>query len=106
MLIYTFVENAIKHGIRQRQTNEGGELKLIISTEKDYYEITILDNGPGLNIQSKSHGATTGRGLHIIKEIVDLYNTLHGVRIKYDTDLDQISENSQKWTRTIIKIPR
>jgi hypothetical protein len=106
MLIHTFVENAIKHGIRQRVSGSGAELRIRISNVAGHYKITILDNGPGLINIPESRPFSTGRGLQIIREIVDLYYTLKGARIEYETSPLQIEEDNQKWTRVIIKVPK
>ncbi len=45
MLIHTFVENAIKHGIKHIE--ERGKLLISISNGTDAYNIKIKDNGIG-----------------------------------------------------------
>ncbi len=51
LLIYTFVENAVKYGLRE----ERGEIEIRVKAhivkyeEKEYLEINIEDNGPGFS---------------------------------------------------------
>lgn len=105
MLIHTFVENAIKHGIRQRESKTGGELKIISTQATSHYKIFIRDNGPGLNSTHESNAVSTGRGLHIIREITELFYKLKGVRITYETGPHQVVEDDMKWTQVMITIP-
>ncbi|MEN8230572.1 MAG: histidine kinase [Bacteroidota bacterium] len=105
MLIHTFVENAIKHGIRQREPKSEGELKISATKAPDHYKITIRDNGPGLHNLHESSAVSTGRGLHIIHEITELFYKLTGVRISYETAPHQILEDDMKWTQVLINIP-
>lgn len=45
-LLQPIVENAIKHGIRNR-TEPGGKIFIVISRKNEYLQITISDNGTG-----------------------------------------------------------
>jgi len=47
MAIQPFVENAIKHGLKE-STKKGGHLLLIFKESDDLLEVIIEDNGPGI----------------------------------------------------------
>ncbi len=47
MLILTFVENACIHGIEKKKN--GGEISIIVSTQKDAIYMEILDSGVGMD---------------------------------------------------------
>ena len=98
-LIHTFVENAVKYGVRQRDKN--GMIRIRIRNQNGSYEIIIEDNGPGI---SKNEHQGTGKGLRILDKLVDLYFKLEKSRIIYS--LENISENNKtvSGTRAIIKI--
>lgn len=80
MLIHTFVENAIKYGIRNR--TQGSFLKIVVDKTMNKCRITVEDNGPGLNKNEKSSSGT-GKGLTILDELIDLYFRLEKSKIKY-----------------------
>ena len=82
-LIYTFVENAIKHGLQLKEKDR--VLKVMISkVQNEKIKITIADNGIGRK-KSKELGTTdTGKGMTIVKNIVGGYNKLYGGAISYE----------------------
>ncbi|NQU34709.1 MAG: histidine kinase [Bacteroidetes bacterium] len=80
-LIFTFVENAVKHGLRHKSDNR--KLSIYISKSKSKIEIVITDNGIGRK-QSKVMKTTgTGKGLGIVANIVEGYNKLYSHSISY-----------------------
>jgi hypothetical protein len=76
MLIFTFVENAIKHGIRSND-NQESFIHININKEKKGMKITIENSGPGLNTYAGKSNST-GMGLNILNEIAELYEKLEG----------------------------
>lgn len=81
MIIYTFVENAIKHGIRHLKKD--GLLKILIKRQKDFYEFIISDNGVGRKKAENIEIETTGKGLGILDRILELDYKLTGRKITY-----------------------
>jgi anti-sigma regulatory factor (Ser/Thr protein kinase) len=123
MLIHTFIENAIKHGIHGQAKENAGELGIRVARSDRQTTITIRDNGPGLRAGrggtdpvhesppssapavGGEHLQSTGRGLRIIKEMIRLFHTLEGVKIS--TFLNEVvSDNGRvEGTEVIIKVP-
>jgi len=103
MLIYTFVENAIKHGIRHLEGK--GELVITAESLNKTYTLTISDNGIGRSKAKDYSKFSTGKGLSILDQILDLYFKIEGVRINYEIIdiLDDIDK--PKGTKVIIKVP-
>jgi len=102
MLIYSFVENSIKHGIRRLK--QEGRLEISISRAAHHHEVSIRDNGPGLNVHTDTRNGT-GKGMHIIDELIALFSELEGNKISY-TIKDLSSEGSeQTGTEVLILIP-
>ena len=89
MLIHTFVENSIKHGIHGRCRETPGELGIHISAANGQTTILIRDNGPCLH--TEAHQFSTGKGLKIIDELIGLFTSLEGVKIRYSMK-DRISD--------------
>lgn len=78
MLIHTFVENSIKHGLKD--SGGKGVLKIAVRGEPGRYIITIEDNNSGTGRKDEK---STGKGLTIIKELIDLYFRLEKVQITF-----------------------
>ena len=103
MLIYTFVENAIKYAIRSM--SEDGLLKISLSAKDHLYQILIEDNGPGLE-SSESSNKGTGKGLLILNELIELYYKLEKVKITYTLQNITGPGNIISGTRAVIEVPQ
>lgn len=103
MLIHTFIENAINHGLRM--ITKPGLLKITVISEASSYKIIIEDNGPGLNSSEKS-STSTGRGLMILDEMIELYYKLEKRRISYSLQNIDMEQNIRTGTRAVIKLTR
>jgi hypothetical protein len=102
MLIQTFVENSIKYGIRQKE--EGGILRIDVHVKDNILKIIIVDNGNGVDSQDYSTKGT-GKGLAIVKEMIDLFYRLENIKITFDLENVQGDENIIIGTKVTIKIP-
>jgi len=80
-LIFTFVENAVKHGLLHKSKNR--KLNIFIKKVKSKIIITITDNGIGRKQSEKLKTTGTGKGLGIVANIVDGYNKLNNRKITY-----------------------
>ncbi|MBN1340364.1 MAG: histidine kinase [Bacteroidales bacterium] len=86
MLIHTFAENAVKHGLKPLKA--GGLLSINVQKEDNICSIEIADNGIGRAGAAEMSGMSTGKGLQIIDEILKLYRKLEKSGIVYEvTDL-------------------
>ncbi|SEQ61104.1 sensor histidine kinase [Neolewinella agarilytica] len=73
LLIQSFVNNAVKHGIEPLES--GGELALTLRlTDDDYLLVEITDNGPGYFVD----GEPTGTGIRAASEILSYLDEHHG----------------------------
>jgi sensor histidine kinase YesM len=81
LVLHTFAENAIKHGIMSR--TEGGILKIIAEKQKDYLLLSIEDNGIG-RANAEGHSTSTGKGLKLTREFYDILNQIKKQPIKYN----------------------
>jgi len=101
MLIHTFAENAVKHGVKALPG--GGMIKISLRKEGNDYLIEIENNCPG--DADKVHTAdSTGKGLKIISEMIDLFYKLKKVSISYKVD-DYISKESERWRKVSVVVP-
>ncbi len=100
MLIHTFVENAIKHGIRHLE--KPGELEISIESNSKDYLVTINDNGIGRERAKEIEFDNTGKGLNILNQILDIYYDLMKIRITYE--IKDLIDSYKKPAGTEIKI--
>ena len=85
MLIQPHLENAIWHGLRYKETK--GLLILSIKNKTSFIEITIDDNGIGIEksnaIKTQNQKIHQSIGLQNIKERIKLLNDLYKVDISF-----------------------
>jgi len=82
MLIHTFAENAVKHGLRHLTSRKG--MLTITATQQDGKTvITVSDDGIGREEAGKHKQFSTGKGLNIAREMVLLYNKLNNTKIRF-----------------------
>ncbi|TAL79760.1 MAG: hypothetical protein EPN88_01630 [Bacteroidetes bacterium] len=102
MVLQTFAENAIKHGIMP--CDEGGLLNIMINKENNYLRLTIEDNGIG-RASAAGHSTSTGRGLKLTGEFYDILNQINKKPIKHlITDLYN-SAGDAEGTRVEVWVP-
>ena len=99
-LIFTFVENAVKHGLRDKPNNR--LLSIYISKSKSKIEIVITDNGIGRKQSKVMKTAGTGKGLGIVANIVEGYNKLYSRSISYE--VKDLVDGSGEGVGTEVKI--
>ncbi len=93
MLIHTFAENAIKHGIKHRK-RKGGCISIRVKSIDNGCKIIVEDNGVGRVKSNQYSSFSTGKGLKILDNILNLYKDLKKVNIRYSfSDLE--SENKE-----------
>ncbi len=103
MLIHSFVENSIKHGIRH--IDDRGIIKISVINGSSNYQIKVTDNGIGREKAKELSKFSTGKGLEIVDQILQLYYTLEKNKITYKT-LDLVDDlNNPIGTEVIINIP-
>ncbi|HMI02168.1 MAG TPA: histidine kinase, partial [Pedobacter sp.] len=85
MIIQPLVENAIVHGLAQK--GNSGKLEISIRKEKNCLNITVKDNGRGLNSATETH---SGFGLKLVNERLNLLNAdgAHG-KLTLNSNLDE-----------------
>ncbi|OYT13902.1 MAG: hypothetical protein B6I19_02715 [Bacteroidetes bacterium 4572_114] len=90
-LIHTFVENAIKHGLRPK--GEGGILKIEIKgSGSKLVQIIIDDNGIGRKETAKNK--STSKGLSIVNQIIELYGKLKNRKVSFEI-IDKKDESGE-----------
>ncbi len=102
MLLHIFVENAVKHGLRHKES--GGEIIIGGFREGNAVHISIRDNGVGREKAKEFAGFSTGKGLTIIDQILESYNKLNRIKITYEI-LDLYENGKASGTQVNIRVP-
>lgn len=102
MIIQTFAENAVKHGLMHRMKD--GLLSIRVEKPDPAIRILIEDNGVGREKAAGLGTVSTGKGLKIIGQIIGLYQKLYHTVITQDVE-DLTDENGNPaGTRVILTI--
>lgn len=103
MIIQTFVENAVKHGLVPKAGK--GMLTVRIREEKDFLAITIDDDGIGRDEASKINAGSTGKGIEIMNEFITLSNSYNEQKISFEIHDIPGDMKSVAGTHVSIKLP-
>ena len=100
-LFHTFIENAVKHSISN--IKENGKISLKIESDNEFYQVRITNNGLAQSKHKKHQIESTGMGLIILDEILELFFSLERVKITYNTN--NFVSNADNETEVLINIP-
>jgi sensor histidine kinase YesM len=103
LVLHTFAENAIKHGIIPK--NEGGFISIKINKEQDYFRIIVEDNGIGRGKAMQQRQISTGKGLKLTREFYDILNSLNDNPVSYNIIDLYDTEGNPAGTRVEILVP-
>ena len=82
-IVQIFVENSLKHGLKDFKT--GGLITIIVRNAEKNIIIEIEDNGVGRQAaKQRDLGNSTGKGLKLTKEYIDLINSLNKEKINLE----------------------
>lgn len=101
MMIQPFVENAIKHGFREKDT--GGLLKIEFTDKNDLLEVIITDNGVGLNQKNTSDSNHESMATRIFHDRMK-YLKKNNQRIP-EMSIKDISNNTSTGTKVKLYLP-
>ncbi|MGB4293073.1 MAG: histidine kinase [Bacteroidales bacterium] len=101
MLIHTFTENAVKHGAKALP--RGGMIRISLRKEGKDNLIEIENNCPD-DTDKVQTVDSTGKGLKIISDMIDLFYKLKKVSISYKVD-DYISKEGERWRKVSVVVP-
>ncbi|MGN6417972.1 MAG: ATP-binding protein, partial [Pseudobacter sp.] len=108
MVLQPFVENAIRHGIQNRE-KEGGEVQIRFSIVQNWLWCTVTDNGPGMeNVQSRKssqHIEYQSRGMQLTNERISVLNMQQRQQIAVEVENVTDSAGEVAGTRIIVKFP-
>ncbi len=103
MIIQSPVENAVKHGLLT--SPHEGLLSIHVFKEDQHLILDIEDNGIGRQEADRKDKASTGKGLQIMDQFLDLYYKITGIKVRSEiTDLFD-KDGSPAGTKVTIRIP-
>jgi two-component sensor histidine kinase len=100
LVLHTFAENAIKHGLMSRP--EGGFLKIKAVRDNNYLILSVEDNGIG-RAKAEGQSTSTGKGLRLTGEFYDILNQINKKPIKhfiidlYNDDGNSVGTRVEVW---------
>ncbi|NPA35755.1 MAG: hypothetical protein GXO47_02790 [Chlorobi bacterium] len=83
-MLFTFVENAVKHGVLPLSGRMGFILVKSVQKNKTV-DILIIDNGKGINNKNINKNGT-GNGLKIVKKLISFFKSEYNLIINYSID--------------------
>ena len=98
MLIQPFVENAVKHGLKNKAEN--GELIITIKDHEEALKVSITDNGKGFDTNSKQPSTHKSMAMDIFTQRINLLKKTHRKMANYT-----IESSKEEGTKVIIDIP-
>ena len=115
MILQPVVENAVNYGVRDIEYE--GEIRMVVDQDEDYINITIADNGAGMDqstidrvMRTKLEGGEITREVNITKDSngIGLGNVINRLRLYYDADdiFEIHSGGHNKGTEVVIHIPK
>ncbi len=103
MIIQPFVENAIIHGLRNRQ-DAGGKLSLSASFANGYIVVHVKDNGIGrvkaAELKVDNPIQKYSLGIKVTQDRISMFNNLNQNK-KANVEIQDLSEG----TRVVIRLP-
>lgn len=103
MVLHTYVENALKHGLVPRK--RGGELLISVVKREKHLEISVRDNGVGRRQATLNGSTSTGVGLSIISQYYKVLNrkNLSPITEEFIDLFDD--QGNAAGTRVVVRIP-
>lgn len=103
ILIQTFAENAVRHGLRPKGKN--GLLLIKITMEHPFLKVTVEDNGIGRKAAMEQDTTHTGTGLKVIYQLIDILKYHADEPVRFHT-CDLFDENGlPAGTRVEVLLP-
>ena len=98
--VLTFVENAIKHGLRQKRN----ERRLDLSAEsfQDGLRIQIADNGIGREAAAKLRDGEPGNGIEMMERYFKQFN--EATRLNAHFEISDIFKKNNQPAGTLVEI--
>jgi len=103
MILHTYCENAVKHGLMPLKT--GGLLSINVSQHDRVVFVSVEDNGVGRAFAAQNpHLHSTKQGLFILNRQIEIYNSFNREKIHSQAE-DLFESGKPKGTRFTVEVP-
>ena len=103
MILHTYCENAIKHGIMPLKS--GGLLTIKVSQRNSVVCVSVEDNGVGRETAGQNpHIHSTKQGLSILNRQIEIYNSFNREKINRQVE-DLFEAGKPNGTRFTVEVP-
>jgi hypothetical protein len=107
MILQPYVENSIRHGVRNRTDNKG-YIRILISSDLTYLVFSIEDNGVGREVAASYKSQLSieyqSKGMTLTAKRIEMLNKGQQVPVLIDVE-DLYQDNVPAGTRVILKFP-
>lgn len=105
MLLHTYCQNAIKHGISPKETpgNVDVGIEHFVRDGHDWVRVVVTDDGIGRAAAASLHKKSSKMGLSILMEQIALHNQMNKYAIQQY--VEDINTNGITGTRYVMEIP-
>jgi len=102
MMIQPFVENAIKHGIKEKE--DAGLITLRFTDEQSRLKVEVMDNGVGINqTKNESKSGHQSMATTIFNQRIKILKNSH--KNLPEPIIEDISSHSESGTRVLLYLP-
>jgi tetratricopeptide (TPR) repeat protein len=105
MLIQPYIENAVWHGLRYKETK--GHLQLNLKRKGDGLQVEITDDGIGrkrsAELKTENQKLQNSTGLKNIQERLKIINKIY--KAHYDVQITDLDPENRTGTRVVINVP-
>ena len=103
MLLHTYCQNAVKHGIGNKV--EGGDIDIAVAHSEGNTIVSVKDNGVGRQAAAALNTNSNRKGLEILLEQIALYNQTNRRHIVQTVDDLKDEQGRPSGTRFVMTIP-
>ncbi len=100
MAIQTFAENAVKHGLFRLEKQ--GQINIAVKRDSGKIIIVVSDNGIGRKKAQELNTTSTGKGLKIMKQFFEVFNSGNTEKITFD--IADLNPSDQVNVGTVVKL--
>ena len=100
MVLQTYVENSIKHGIMYKEKN--GMIWIKARQQNGNIHLSIEDNGIGREAAKNKNTYGTGSGLKVLNQYYELFNKYNQQKIEFN--IEDLKDHKNKPTGTKVNI--
>lgn len=105
LILQPIVENSIIHGLEKKE--EPGMITIAANAEGEDIQITVMDDGIGMEEDTLHTLRTEMNSMHLKGEHIGVCNVNHRIKLRYGKEYGiTVESESGKYTKVVIRLPR